>query len=180
MNQYYLVPPVAGPMANSLDTVEYFTQSLLDSNPWDVDPGCIPVPWRKGLAAFPSRKLRIGIVFDDGVVKPQPPIARLLRETSVTLKEAGHEGMFPPSHSPFDCHDTDDRVIKWDTALHIQAINLWAKGVLADGGQHCKHLCDLVGEPLIEGILVGTPNDQLSIPERELVSPLPSPLHLSP
>ncbi|ODM19747.1 hypothetical protein SI65_04733 [Aspergillus cristatus] len=151
MNQYYLVPPVAGPMANSLDTVEYFMQSLLDSNPWDVDPGCIPVPWRKDVAAFPDRKLRIGIVYDDGVVRPQPPIARLLRETAARLKQAGHE------------------VIEWDTSLHIQATNLWTKGVLADGGQHCKRFCDLVGEPLIEGMLVGTPNEQLSNPERELL-----------
>lgn len=96
MNQYYLVPPVAGPIANSLDTVEYFMQSLLDSNPWDVEPGCIPVPWRKDVAAFPDRKLRIGIIYDDGVVKPQPPIARLLRETAAKLKEAGHEGTVAP------------------------------------------------------------------------------------
>lgn len=34
MNQYYLVPPVAGPMANSLAKVEYLMQSLLDSNSW--------------------------------------------------------------------------------------------------------------------------------------------------
>lgn len=95
MNQYYLVPPVAGPMANSLNTVEYFMQSLLDSNPWDIDPGCIPVTWRKDVATFPDRKLRVGIVYDDGVVKPQPPIARLLRETAKKLKQAGHEGMFP-------------------------------------------------------------------------------------
>lgn len=82
---------------------------------------------------------------------------------------------FPPQMlSSFDCHDTDGLVIEWDTSLHIQATNLWTKGVLADGGQHCKHLCDLVGEPLIEGMLVGTPNDQLSIPERELVSPFSS------
>jgi len=70
-------------------------QSLLDSNPWDIDPGCIPVTWRKDVATFPDRKLRVGIVYDDGVVKPQPPIARLLRETAKKLKQAGQEGMFP-------------------------------------------------------------------------------------
>lgn len=92
MHQYYMVPPVAGPMANTLSTVEYFMQSLLDSNPWDVDPGSIPIPWRKEQAAFPNRKSKIGIIYDDGVVKPQPPITRLLRETAAKLKEAGHEG----------------------------------------------------------------------------------------
>lgn len=80
-------------MASSLSTVEYFMQSLLDLEPWDVDPGCIPIPWRKEQAAIPSRKLRLGIVIDDGIVKPQPPVTRALREVARVLKAAGHDGM---------------------------------------------------------------------------------------
>lgn len=95
MHQHYLVPPVAGPMARSLSTVEYFMQSLLDSNPWDIDPGCIPIPWRKDLAALPARKLRLGIIYDDGIVRPQPPVMRAMRETAQKLKDAGHEGTVP-------------------------------------------------------------------------------------
>lgn len=94
MHQFYMIPPVAGPMANSLPTIEYFMKSLLDSSPWNIDPGCVPIPWREELAAVPDRKLRIGVVFDDGAVKPQPPITRLLHETVNKLKEAGHEGMY--------------------------------------------------------------------------------------
>ena len=94
MHQHYLVPPVAGPMARSLSSIEHFMQSLLDSNPWNIDPGCIPIPWRKELAAKPTGKLRLGIVYDDGVVKPQPPIARAMREVAKKLKEAGHEGVY--------------------------------------------------------------------------------------
>ncbi|EAW20169.1 putative acetamidase [Aspergillus fischeri NRRL 181] len=149
MHQHYLVPPVAGPMARNIATIEYFMQSLLDSNPWDVDPGCIPIPWRKELAALPDRKLKLGVVFDDGVVKPQPPITRALREVTTKLAAAGHE------------------VIEWNTSLHITGTNLWKKAILADGGSHCKQLCDIVDEPLIEGMLVGTPADELSILERE-------------
>ncbi|GIJ90666.1 hypothetical protein Asppvi_009627 [Aspergillus pseudoviridinutans] len=149
MHQHYLVPPVAGPMARSMATIEYFMQSLLDSSPWDMDPGCIPIPWRKELAALPDRKLKLGVVFDDGVVKPQPPITRALREVVTKLAAAGHE------------------VIEWSTALHTPGTNLWKKAILADGGSHCKHLCDIVDEPLIEGMLVGTATDELSILERE-------------
>lgn len=151
MHQHYLVPPVAGPMARSITTIEYFMQSLLDSNPWDIDPGCIPIPWRKELAAMPDRKLKLGVIFDDGVVKPQPPITRALREVTRKLAAAGHE------------------VIEWNTSLHIRGTNLWKKAILADGGSHCKQLCDIVEEPLIEGMLVGTPADELSILEREKV-----------
>lgn len=81
-------------MATSLPTIEYFMKHLLDSSPWNIDPGCVPIPWREELAAVPDRRLRIGVVFDDEVVKPQPPITRLLREAVNKLKEAGHEGMY--------------------------------------------------------------------------------------
>ncbi|KAJ0414276.1 amidase signature domain-containing protein [Aspergillus carlsbadensis] len=142
MHQHYLVPPVAGPMARSLSTIEYFMQSLLDSNPWNLDPGCIPIPWRKELAAPPppTRKLKLGIVYDDGVVRPQPPVMRAMRETARRLKDAGHQGT-----------------------------NLWTKSVLADGGHHCRQLCAIVDEPLIQGMLVGTATDELSSQEREKI-----------
>ncbi|RJE23255.1 Amidase [Aspergillus sclerotialis] len=149
MHQYYLVPPVAGPMARSLSSVESFMESLLGSQPWNIDPGCIPIPWRKELATPPSRKLKLGFVFDDGMVRPQPPVARALRETASKLAAAGHE------------------VVEWDTSLHIPGTNLWTKAILADGGYHCKQLCDLVGEPLVEGMVVGSDKDLLSIQERE-------------
>ena len=80
-------------MASSLATTEYFMERLLDSKPWNVDPSAIPIPWRTELATPPTdRKLKIGVVIDDGVVKPQPPVARAMRETVRALCEAGHEG----------------------------------------------------------------------------------------
>lgn len=97
-HQHYLIPPVAGPMATSLATTEYFMESLLASSPWNVDPNVVPIPWRKELAIPPAnRKLRLGVVFDDGVVKPQPPVARAMRETVDALRAAGHEGIYTPS-----------------------------------------------------------------------------------
>ncbi|RAH66243.1 putative acetamidase [Aspergillus aculeatinus CBS 121060] len=152
MHQHYMVPPVAGPMARSLASIEHFMAALLASEPWTLDPGCIPIPWRAELAALPPahRKLRVAIIHDDGVVKPQPPIARAMREVERKLVDAGHE------------------VIPWPaTALHKEGTALWTKAILADGGQHCRYLCDIVGEPLIEGMVVGTAEDELSVEERE-------------
>ena len=101
LHQHYLIPPVAGPMATSLTTAEYFMESLLASSPWNVDPNVVPIPWRKELAISPTnRKLRLGVVFDDGVVKPQPPVARAMRETIDALRAAGHEGMYTFSCLP--------------------------------------------------------------------------------
>ncbi|KAJ6128077.1 hypothetical protein N7471_009294 [Penicillium samsonianum] len=149
-HQRFLIPPVAGPMATSLATTEYFMESLLASSPWSIDPTAVPIPWRKELATpSANRKFRLGVVFDDGVVKPQPPVARAMRQTVDALRAAGHE------------------VIEWDTSLHIAITNLWTKGVLADGGQHCRALCQIVNEPLIEGMIVGKESDLLSHEERE-------------
>ncbi|CAG8125314.1 unnamed protein product [Penicillium nalgiovense] len=150
LHQHYLITPVAGPMATSLATTEYFMENHLASSPWNVDPNLVPIPWRKELATPPAnRKLRLGVVFDDGVVKPQPPVARAMRETVNSLRAAGHE------------------VIEWGTSLHIAITNLWTKGILADGGQHCRLLCKIVDEPLIEGMVVGKEADLLSHEERE-------------
>ncbi|KAJ5887325.1 hypothetical protein N7504_011372, partial [Penicillium tannophilum] len=151
-HQHYLVPPVAGPMASSLATTEYFMQSLLASRPWDVDPSAIPIPWRTELAIPPTdRKLRIGVVIDDGVVKPQPPVTRAMNETIQALRAAGHE------------------IIEWDTTLHTPATEMWYKAILGEGGVHCRELCKLINEPLIEGMLVGEEKDMLNIEQREKI-----------
>lgn len=66
--------------------------------------------------------------------------------------------------------DSDaNEVIEWDTSLHIPITNLWTKAILADGGRHCRELCELVDEPLIEGMVVGTEKDILTFEEREKV-----------
>jgi amidase len=53
-------------------------------------------------------------------------------------------------------------VVEWDASTHSHAYDLWEKAILADGGQGCQRLCDLSGEPLIEGMLVGKPENLLT------------------
>jgi amidase len=69
-------------------------ESLCSAKPWIVDPTILPIPWRKELASTPTRPLKIAFVFDDGVVKPQPPVERATREMAEKLRGAGHEGPF--------------------------------------------------------------------------------------
>ena len=47
---------------------------------------------------------------------------------------------------------------------------MWTKAVLGEGGVHCRKLCEIIDEPLIEGMVVGTEKDLLSLEEREKVS----------
>ncbi len=60
-------------------------------------------------------------------------------------------------------------VIEWDTSTHGYAYDLWLKAVKADGGEKFAALCDIVGEPLIEGMIVGTTSDKLSQSQAEQV-----------
>ncbi|KAH8695242.1 putative acetamidase [Talaromyces proteolyticus] len=138
-----IIRSVAGPMTRSLATIEKYMEALPTARPWEIDPQTIPIPWRTELCTT-TKRLKIGFVFDDGVVKVQPPVARAVREVFDSLKAAGHE------------------VFEWDASSHSYAYDLWERAILADGGEGCRKLCELSGEPLIEGMLVGKPENLLT------------------
>ncbi|KAL9073411.1 MAG: hypothetical protein Q9157_004770 [Trypethelium eluteriae] len=148
-DQEYMVLPVAGPLASSLGSVELLMETLSEERVWDMHPRLLPVPWRKEMASIPQRKVKVGIVMDDGVVKPQPPISRAMRVVEDMLRKGGHE------------------VVEWDPKPHIEGVHLWETAVKADGGRKCRNYCDLIGEPLIEGMVVGTPQDELTVVQRQ-------------
>ncbi|KIV95233.1 hypothetical protein PV10_02910 [Exophiala mesophila] len=150
-DQKYIVRPVAGPMANSLSSIELFMEAYSTLEPWMVDPAIQPLPWNYELARLPKERLRIGYLVDDGVVAPHPPIQRAMHDVVRKLRQCGHE------------------VVEWDASEHKAAYyDLWVPAVTADGGKRCQDLCDLIGEPLIEGMLVGTAETLLS-PEQRMV-----------
>lgn len=70
-------------------------EALPQANPWELDNLVVPVPWRTEQCTIspPGRKLKIGYILDDGIVRPQPPITRALKEVIAALQGAGHEGM---------------------------------------------------------------------------------------
>jgi amidase len=149
-HQKYVVPPVAGPMTSSLETIELFMRGYLSSAPWESDPQLLPIPWRSELAVPTGRQLRIGYIVNDGVVFPQPPVQRVVRETAALFAAAGHE------------------VFEWDSTPHKSAhYDLWTPAIFADGGKRCADLCKLVNEPLIEGMLVGKPEHALDVEQRQ-------------
>jgi amidase len=147
-NQKYLVAPVSGPLTTTLSSLEFYMETLLESQPWDVDPGLLPIPWRKELTVPPSRPLKLAFIFDDGLVRCQPPVERATRLLADKLKAAGHE------------------IIEWDVSDHTEGYDMWLEGVLADGGKDCRTLCELAGEPLVEGMLVGLPHHEKTHYER--------------
>lgn len=79
---------VNGPMSQHLHDLSVFAKAVVASEPWLQDPRCLPIPWR---AVEKKAKLKIGVMRNDGVVLPTPPVARALEETVVKLRAAGHE-----------------------------------------------------------------------------------------
>lgn len=167
-----IVRSVAGPMATSLASVETYMSALASVSPWEIDPRVIPMPWRAEQCTISKdKRLKIGFVIDDGVVRVQPPIARAVREVVEALRRAGHEGEHTNPTSICTGLVADCLVIEWDATSHNYAYKLWEKAILSDGGENCRKLCSLSGEPLIEGMLVGTEKDLLTTSELHQVSP---------
>lgn len=63
-----------GPMARSVSSMELWLQAQLDARPWEYDHGCIPMPWQGKDAERVTTPQRIGVLWDDGVIRPTPPV----------------------------------------------------------------------------------------------------------
>ncbi|KAL2856990.1 amidase signature domain-containing protein [Aspergillus pseudodeflectus] len=77
-----------GPMANSLAAIELWSRAVLKSEPWmSADPHCLPIQYRD---VEVPKKLCFGLLLDDGIVKPLPPVTRALLQSKAALEAAGH------------------------------------------------------------------------------------------
>lgn len=86
------VPSVVGPMARSVSSLIRVMEAVIGAEPWRLDPKVAPIPWRRDpIDEIRNRKLVIGVMRDDGVVRVHPPIARVLDEAARKLEAAGHE-----------------------------------------------------------------------------------------
>ncbi len=97
-------------MARSLDMIQLAMKSLISKQPWDVDARCVPIVWREDMYTSTCAKpLTIGVLLDDGVVRPHPPITRVLRAAVEALRAAGHH------------------IIDWDARLHPECIEVMVR-----------------------------------------------------
>lgn len=72
------IMPSVGPMCRSLRDCDLFMRSVLEQQPYLVDPLLIPLPWTGLKTPMSARKLKIGIMINDGMITPMPPITRAL------------------------------------------------------------------------------------------------------
>ena len=87
-----------GPMANSLSAVKRFTKAVLDAKPWNRDPLVVRKPWSVREYALADHGDGVGLCFaimwDNGVIKPHPPLFRAMRIVKAALEDAGHKGTY--------------------------------------------------------------------------------------
>ncbi|QIW98474.1 hypothetical protein AMS68_003992 [Peltaster fructicola] len=120
------VGSVHGPMAHSIADLRLYAQTICNAGPWLKDPKCLAIPWRDGQL---KQKLKIGVLWNDGVCMPTPPVTRALKEVVEQLKKKGYE------------------VIEWSPDGHALATELLLKFFTADGGKSMKKILDQCGEP---------------------------------
>ncbi|KAF1966664.1 amidase [Bimuria novae-zelandiae CBS 107.79] len=121
------VMSVNGPLSKSLEDIILYSKAVVDTQAWTVDPKVLPIPWRP---VEHISKLKIAVLWNDGIVQPTPPVTRALKETVEKLKAAGHE-----------------IVGTWDSTLHRKAVELLAQMFVADGGKSIRGLLAPTGEP---------------------------------
>lgn len=152
------IVPVIGPLSTSFGGVEVFMKALLDQRPWLLEPSLVNLPWKTSSQlrqdSAEKRKLRVGVLADDGVVKPHPPILRGINTVSAALKA-----------SP------DIEVVDFPPYKHDQAWTIIASLYFGDGGKDEIEGIEASGEPwrpLSDFIIKENPHvkpDGLSIKE---------------
>ncbi|RQM07425.1 hypothetical protein DH86_00002869 [Scytalidium sp. 3C] len=126
------VPSAIGPLTRSLSSLTTITKAVIDAQPWLLDPRVVPIPWRDEIyREVQSRPLVIGVMYDDGVVKPHPPIERALKELVARLKAAGHE------------------LVDWEPTLHKECMHAMDTFYTVDGCEDVRRAIEAGGEPYI-------------------------------
>ena len=60
------VPAVYSPMAKTVGDLSYFIRSVIDMQPWEYDPSVVPIPWRDVCEEMERKRVRWGVLRDDG------------------------------------------------------------------------------------------------------------------
>jgi amidase len=83
---YFSIPPTQGPLSTSRSGLSLFMKSYLHYQPWIKDDSLVPLPWRT--VTLPPR-LKIAVMWSDGIVTPHPPILRALKHVAQTISHSG-------------------------------------------------------------------------------------------
>lgn len=82
-----------GPIAQSARDIELFCRVMLQYEAWLLESAVFEIPWRTEIVRGETlpKKLCYAMLWDDGVVRPHPPLIREMRRVKRALEAAGHE-----------------------------------------------------------------------------------------
>lgn len=90
------IPSVLGPLSTDLGGIKLFMQAVIGQKPWLKDPLALRKHWDEDeyhlVEHGGGKKLTFGILWNDGLVVPQPPVLRALEMTKEAVIAAGHDG----------------------------------------------------------------------------------------
>ncbi|BEJ08344.1 hypothetical protein CcaverHIS641_0504290 [Cutaneotrichosporon cavernicola] len=96
-----------GPMGRSVEDLELIMRIIADAKPWEYDPVLQVKPWRE---VKRTGKLRVGVLRDDGVVKPVGSITRALDYAVDKLKKNGNFEIV--EYKPYESEKSWDIITK--------------------------------------------------------------------
>lgn len=159
-----------GPLAKTVAGLELWIRAQLASEPWNEISGCIPMPWDIAKAQRCSKRMKFAVVWDDGVVKPTPPVTvsanfcwhdlehiltssiqRALEMTVAALSKAGHTIVSLPKERIFP--------------LHRRSLACTMLSNVQDGGRTVMKHINASGEPVIPRTAVGSDASALTAAE---------------
>ena len=100
-------------------------KAILDTKPWANDLSLHQYPWRipapeSLLANMTTPKLTIGVIWDDEIVRPSPPVNRALRQVVEKLKMV--PGVNVALWKPFQHDVAMEILVSLGTLLHRNRI----------------------------------------------------------
>lgn len=108
---------VPGPLARNVDGLEVWMSTVLAK---------APVPWRSDVDLG---DFTVGVMWDDGIARPHPPVLRALRAAVERIRAAGV------------------KVVDWEPHDHQRGLDIHTPLCFPDGGQRYLDEFDESGEP---------------------------------
>ncbi|KAI9784908.1 MAG: hypothetical protein M1835_003471 [Candelina submexicana] len=123
------IPSVFSPMARTLGDLIYFTKSMVSMKPWKYDHSVHPMPWKEDEEsdAKEKKRLRVGVMRDDGVVTPSPACARALEQVVASLRTEGHDVIDVDPPSPYEALVIASHLLTSDGCKTISSHFRWGE-----------------------------------------------------
>ncbi|KAF8799547.1 amidase signature enzyme [Phlegmacium glaucopus] len=85
------LPIVTSPLVGNLEDLHEFSKRAILANPCQYDRTCVPLPWQHVNLRDEGRKVKWGVIWEDGTIPPTPACKRALKQVVSALKKQGHE-----------------------------------------------------------------------------------------